>query len=85
MLRGGQTGAGKTELIQELASAGAQATDLEGLAQHRGSAFGDIGLGDQPTQQNFENRLAHAWATTLPDTPLWLEKESRGIGQITIP
>ena len=54
MLRGGQTGAGKTELIQGLASARAQATDLEGLAQHRGSAFGGIGLGDQPTQQNFE-------------------------------
>ena len=70
MLLGGQTGARKTELIQALASAGAQATDLEGLAQHRGSAFGDIGLGDQPTQQNFENRLAHAGATTLPGIPL---------------
>ena len=58
MLLGSQTGAEKTELVQALASAGAQAVDLADPAQQRGSAFGNIGLGDQPTQQNFENGLA---------------------------
>ena len=58
MLLGSQTGAEKTELVQALASAGAQAVDLADPVQQRGSAFGNIGLGDQPTQQNFENGLA---------------------------
>ena len=44
----GMTGSGKTEVLHELAALGAQVVDLEGLAFHRGSAFGGIGIGVQP-------------------------------------
>ena len=81
MLLSSQTGAEKTELVQALASAGAQAVDLEDLAQHRGSAFGNIGLGDQPAQQNFENGLAEPGSQHYR----WSKTKSRGIRQITIP
>ena len=57
-LLGGRTGSGKTEVLQALAQLeGGAAIDLEGLANHRGSAFGGIGLGPQPTQLAFEEGL----------------------------
>lgn len=53
VLIGGNTGSGKTLLINELADG----VDLEGAAHHRGSSFGRT-LVDQSTQIDFENRLA---------------------------
>jgi tRNA 2-selenouridine synthase len=50
---GGQTGTGKTEVLQQLENA----IDLEGLANHRGSSFGAY-VNAQPSQINFENNLA---------------------------
>jgi len=50
---GGQTGTGKTEVLQQLDNA----IDLEGLANHRGSSFGAY-VDAQPSQINFENNLA---------------------------
>ncbi len=50
---GGRTGCAKTRVIRQLDNA----VDLEGLAHHRGSAFGRR-PGGQPTQIDFENRLA---------------------------
>jgi tRNA 2-selenouridine synthase len=38
---GGYTGTGKTEILHSLKKKGQQVIDLEGLANHRGSAFGD--------------------------------------------
>lgn len=55
---GGFTGSGKTELLQRLQAAGERVIDLEGLACHKGSAFGSIGMPAQPTQESFENLLA---------------------------
>ena len=40
----GLTGVGKTEYLQRLAEKGYPVVDLEGLANHRGSAFGNLGL-----------------------------------------
>ena len=54
VLISGYTGAGKTELLKKLPNA----IDLEGIANHRGSAFGGL-LTPQPTQIDFENRLAY--------------------------
>jgi len=57
----GRTGVGKTDVIRRLKSQNRNfpCIDLEGLARHRGSAFGDFGIQvNQPTQQNFENELA---------------------------
>ena len=59
--------------------------DLEKLANHRGSAFGDIGLEDQPTQQQFENNLSSEWQSTDKNHPIFIESESRRIGKLVIP
>ena len=55
---GGYTGSGKTELLKTLKEKGENVIDLEGLAHHKGSAFGAIGMPEQPTQEMFENLLS---------------------------
>ena len=55
---GGYTGSGKTVLLKELERKGERVVDLEEIANHKGSAFGNIGLPKQPTQEMFENILA---------------------------
>ena len=55
---GGYTGSGKTELLKTLQEQGEKIVDLEGIANHKGSAFGRIGLPPQPGQEMFENLLA---------------------------
>jgi tRNA 2-selenouridine synthase len=81
----GLTGSGKTEILRELAALGECVVDLEGLARHKGSAFGQLGGDAQPTQAQFENDLALAWRATAPDRPVWLEDESRLIGKLALP
>ena len=54
---GGYTGSGKTELLHQLKAAGESVVDLESLASHKGSAFGNINMPPQPTQEMFENLL----------------------------
>ena len=43
---GGYTGSGKTELLKTLKEKGETIIDLEGIANHKGSAFGNIGMPD---------------------------------------
>ena len=80
----GRTGTGKTDILRELKKLGAQILDLEELASHRGSLFGGLGLSNQPTQKNFEGAL---WQTLhkCGAGPLFIEAESRRIGQLTLP
>jgi len=79
----GLTGAGKTRLLGALEENGQlEALDLEGLANHRGSAFGNVG--QQPPQATFENALA-AEILLSPAKTLLLEDESRNIGQLELP
>ncbi len=85
VILGGLTGAGKTRLLAELGRAGEQIIDLEGLARHRGSAFGGINELPQPTTEQFENDLFEQWRDLDPLRPVWLEDESRKIGSIPIP
>ena len=82
---GGKTGAGKTEVLWAMEKQGASIIDLEKLAHHKGSAFGAIGEGEQPTQEQFENDLATEWKDIPNDATLWLEDESRTIGKKIIP
>ncbi|MEM1125010.1 MAG: tRNA 2-selenouridine(34) synthase MnmH [Bacteroidota bacterium] len=82
---GGLTGSGKTEVLHALQAAGAQVIDLEGLAHHKGSAFGHIGEAPQPTTQQFENDLAMALAVLDPAQPVWVEDESRLVGHVPVP
>lgn len=81
----GPTGSGKTAFLRERAREGAAVIDLEALAHHKGSAFGHLGEGPQPTQEQFENELALAWAATDPGRELWIEDESRNIGKLILP
>jgi tRNA 2-selenouridine synthase len=82
---GGMTGSGKTEILHYLSSLGEQVLDLEGLANHKGSAFGALGQADQPTNEQFENDLAAKWLGLDPGKPVWIEDESRNIGRVIIP
>ena len=54
---GGYTGSGKTELIKAMEKQGEIVVDLEAIAKHKGSAFGNIGMPPQPGQEMFENLL----------------------------
>ena len=51
---GGYTGSGKTAILNELSIRGEQFLDLEGFANHRGSAFGWIGQEEQPSNESYE-------------------------------
>ncbi len=82
---GGYTGSGKTEILKEIKNQGAQFIDLEGIAHHKGSAFGTIGQLPQPTNEQFENNLALEWSKLEIDKTLWLEDESVTMGQCGIP
>lgn len=89
---GGYTGSGKTYILQELAKRNEPVLDLEHIAGHRGSAFGNIGMPDQPSQEHFENLLATALNAVgvLPGQaytgkPLWVEDESQRIGTVNLP
>jgi len=81
----GKTGAGKTEILQALRERGEAIIDLEALANHRGSAFGGLGLTNQPTQEAFENALAWELSNHVNASRLWMENESRFIGKLRIP
>lgn len=81
----GKTGSGKTYLLKELSDLGEQTIDLEGLAHHRGSSFGAIGMPPQPSQEQFENNLFEIMRNLNPHRPVWIEDESRTIGSKVIP
>ena len=82
----GKTGSQKTERLFGLKNKGESVIDLEGLAHHKGSAFGSLGLPEQPSQEQFENNLAHALHFELKKSlPIWYENESRFIGKIRVP
>ena len=81
---GGYTGSGKTPVLNQLSKLGMQTIDLEGLANHKGSAFGAYDTA-QPSQEMFENKLAIALSFTNSEKQIWLEDESQRIGDRTIP
>jgi tRNA 2-selenouridine synthase len=81
----GKTGVGKTAMLRQLAHRGEQVLDFEALASHKGSAFGHIGLPEQPTVEHFENLIGWQLRRFDADKPVWIENESRFIGQVRIP
>ncbi|MEG3637788.1 tRNA 2-selenouridine(34) synthase MnmH [Magnetococcus sp. PR-3] len=82
---GGMTGSGKTDILHQLAQRGEQVIDLEGIAHHRGSAFGAVGLPDQPTNEQFWNQVFDHLQKLDPQRTIWMEDESRSIGRVTVP
>lgn len=81
----GPTGSGKSRLLQTLTAQGAQVLDLEKLAAHRGSVLGNLPAESQPTQKMFES---HIWETLrhfVADRPVYVESESKKIGNCRVP
>ncbi|NLO68094.1 MAG: tRNA 2-selenouridine(34) synthase MnmH [Bacteroidales bacterium] len=85
IILGGMTGSGKTLCLKGLKEIGEPVIDLEALAVHRGSVFGAIGLGPQPTNEQFENELFKELQCFQPEEMIWLEDESRQIGRVYMP
>ncbi len=85
IILGGLTGSGKTETLLEIEKRGEQVVNLEGLAHHKGSAFGALGQEPQPTNEQFENNLLYEWLSLDISKPIWLEDESHSIGSNWIP
>ncbi len=81
----GLTGTGKTRILEKLRETGGQVLDLEGLANHRGSSFGGLGMPAQPSTQHFENLIAEELVSMDPSNPVWIEAESGRIGNCWIP
>lgn len=82
---GGPTGCGKTEILHRLKEQHEQVLDIEGLANHKGSAFGALGQMEQPTTEQFVNLLHVALRNMDPALPVWCEGESISIGRVYIP
>ena len=62
--------------------------DLEGMACHKGSAFGNLGQPLQPKQEMFENLLAtklYELMVLQQAAHIWTEDESQRIGEVNIP
>ncbi|MFN3529304.1 MAG: tRNA 2-selenouridine(34) synthase MnmH [Bacteroidia bacterium] len=82
---GGKTGSGKTETLHHLQHMGCQVLDLEAIARHKGSAFGAIDMPEQCSNEHFMNLLGMALHTFDPAKSVWVEDESRMIGNLNIP
>jgi tRNA 2-selenouridine synthase len=82
---GGMTGSSKSLILRHLKSLGEQVIDLEQLANHKGSAFGALGQLPQPSSEQFSNLLFSEWKCLNAELPVWLEDESRNIGQVFMP
>ena len=81
----GMTGTGKTTFINGLDRQRWTTIDLEGLACHRGSAFGEVGLDQGLSQKRFETLLWDDFRQAPADRPIVLEGESPRIGRIALP
>jgi tRNA 2-selenouridine synthase len=83
---GGFTGSGKTQVLEALKCSGKTVINLEALAHHKGSAFGNIGMPAQPSQEQFENKLAlELQKASAASQMIWVEDESQRIGDVNIP
>jgi len=81
----GPNGCGKTRLLYALHEAGCQVVDLEAIARHRGSIIGAIPDTPQPSQKYFDTLLLEELAKLDPSRPVWVEAESKKIGNVQIP
>ena len=81
----GKTGSGKSRLLQALADARAQVLDLEALAEHRGSVLGLVPGRPQPSQKQFESRVWDTLRRLDPGRVVWVESESRKVGELRVP
>jgi len=81
----GPTGSGKSRFLAALERAGAQVLDLEALAAHRGSVLGGLPERPQPSQKWFESQLLARLAQLERSKPVFVEGESKKIGELQVP
>jgi tRNA 2-selenouridine synthase len=81
----GPTGSAKSRILEAIAGHGAQVLHLEELAAHKGSVLGSLPDAPQPSQKMFESRLHAALVELDPAHPVFVEAESRRIGQLQVP
>lgn len=81
----GATGSGKSRLLEALGETQAQVLDLEVLAAHRGSVLGELPDEPQPSQKHFETRLWSALSQYDPARPVYVESESKKVGDVRVP
>lgn len=81
----GTTGSGKSRLLETLDGIGAQVLDLEKLAAHRGSVLGHLPHEPQPTQKLFETRIWDKLRHFDPSRPVFVESESKKVGNLRVP
>ena len=86
-LLGGKTGTRKTDLLNQINQEKIYVIDLEGIANHRGSSFGSLGMKKQPSTQQFENILAESIDNfhNKKAMEIWIEAESSNLGKCRIP
>ena len=82
---GGRTGVGKTRVLRALAAKKHQVLDLEALAAHRGSAFGDLKGAAQPSNAAFETKCAWAWRALDATRDVFVEDEEGHVGRCLVP
>jgi len=82
---GGLTGSGKSEILRALKGLGEQVIDLEGIAHHKGSAFGGLMMPAQPTTEQFQNELFEELHALDASRRIWVEDESIAVGRIFLP
>lgn len=85
VLLDGNTGCAKTDILHHVAAMGLQTLDLEGLAAHRGSVFGQLPGQAQPSQKLFESRLLIALSALDRHRLILIEAESNKVGDCMIP
>lgn len=79
----GNTGVGKTLILNALEEHGLDVIDIEALAHHRGSMLGRVGLEPQPSQKTFEDRLYRALKDAKSNY-VFVEAESKRLGRVNI-
>merc|ERR1719162_1865431 len=86
IILGGPTGSGKTKVLHALRDIlGEQVIDLEGMANHSGSAFGWVGHEPQPTPKQYENNVAMLWNSLDPERWVFIEDEGPNVGGANLP
>lgn len=81
----GTTGSGKSRLLQTLSAQGEQVLDLEQIACHKGSVLGGLPAEPQPTQKRFESLVWHTLRHFNPGRVVYVESESKKIGNLRVP
>jgi tRNA 2-selenouridine synthase len=85
LVLGGKTGSNKTIILESLFKNNCQILDLEGMAKHKGSAFGGLEDKKQPSNEFFENKIVYELISLDYTRPIVVEDESRLIGKVKIP